>query len=239
MKKLTLTLLALMLALTLALPAFGETVQTGDNRLQVHGTATVSLKADQATIEIGAQTRGKTVADAHAANIAIMEKVIADLGKLGIAKEDIRTSQYNVYMEPDNSIYGAAESIISGSFVVNNMVFITIRDIALVSTAIDTAASAGANNIYNLTFQASRTADAYKEALGLAVNDAKDKAEVIALAIGRTLGGIVSAQASPIYSMPYGTYDRASFAAAEAKETPIISGDVSITAEVTLVFGLE
>src|SRR5699024_6059526 len=100
-------------------------------------------------------TRGKTVAEAHAENIRIMEQVIAELKELGVAEEDIRTSQYYVYFEPAGS-YGQTTPDGTGTYSVTNMLYITIRDISMVSQAIDIASAAGANNVYNLMFQSSK-----------------------------------------------------------------------------------
>ena len=235
MKKFIVALLALTLALALSIPALAE-----DNgpRLVVTGSATVALPADSATIEIGAQTRGRTVGEAHRENGRIMEDVIREMEKFGVSKEDIRTSQFYVYFEQNNSVYTAAENLIGGSYTVTNMVYITLRDITRVSEAIDAAAAVGANNIYNLTFQSSKSSEGYNQALKRAVEDAEAKAQVLAEASGKTLGDIILIESNDTYGAPYGIQNRADFAGEAAVNTPILSGDVSIGAFVTLTFAL-
>lgn len=238
MKKIISSLIALALLMALSIPALAESPAVKEHDLIITGTATVALQADMATIELGAQTRGRTVAEAHKENAGIMEQVIAEMEKLGVKKEDIRTSQYYVYFEQDSSVVNAAERLISGSYSVTNMLFITIRDITRVSDAIDAAAAVGANNVYNLTFQSSKSAEAYHQALKRSVDDARAKAEVLALATGQTLGDIIRVESVESYGMPYGIVNRENFAGEADWKTPILSGDVSVTANVTLTFEL-
>lgn len=238
MKKLTTALIAAVLALALVLPTLAEEGNGGT--LVVTGTATVSLQADTATLEIGAMTRGHSVADAQKENTAIMKKLVAEMERLGVAKEDIRTIQFYVYYEQGDSVVGTTSRLISGSYTVTNMVSITIRDIAKASEVIDAAASVGANNIYGLTFQSSKAAEAYHQALRRAVEDAKAKAQVLAEASGKTLGGATKVETKEAFDAPYGIMNRDSFAGTgSAASTPILSGDVSVTANVTMTFGLE
>lgn len=239
MKKTLGILLILALVLTLGLPALAEGNLPAKPQLVVNGTATVSLEADLASIEVGAQTRGQSVSEAHQANAAIMESVIAELARLGIDKKDIRTTQYNVYFEPDYSLMSAAGQPQSGNYTVTNMLSITIRDISQVSVAIDTAAKAGANNVYSLMFQSTKSGEAYKEALEKAVADGKEKAQVLAAAAGNTLGGIVKVASGESYGGPYASYMGDYTGAGAEKATPILSGDVSVSATVTLTFELD
>ncbi|HSK69724.1 MAG TPA: SIMPL domain-containing protein [Candidatus Limnocylindria bacterium] len=234
MRKTLTALLALALTLALAVPALAQETAPARNALVVTGSATVSLQADTATIELGAQTRGRTVAEAHAENIRIMEKVIAELEKLGVAKEDIRTSQYYVYFEPAGA-YGQTSPDAPGMYSVTNMLYITLRDINKVSQAIDIASAAGANNVYNLMFQSSKADEAYQRALRNAVEDARTTAQTLASATGNTLGEIVRIEASQNFGIPFAAQNRMALDSAQAS-TPIISGDVSVTASVTLTF---
>ena len=235
MKKIITPVLALIMVLALSLPGFSETQQ---NVIVVTGTATVSLKADYAAIEIGATTRGETVGEAQKENIAIMEQVVAEMSKLGIAREDIHTTQFSVWFDqysPDPvSIQNRG-----GSYTVTNMVYITIRDIDKISTVIDAAAAAGTNNIYNLMFKASNSDEAYATALERAVENGRAKAAVLAEATGKTLGGIIRVEANDYPGQMFGMQNSDYVASPMDKETPILSGDVSIVANVVLTFSLD
>lgn len=236
MKKIIISTIALALLLTLALPGLAE---TQPNVLVVTGNATVSLQADIATIEIGAMTRGITVSEAQKENAGIMEKVISETEKLGIAREDIKTSQFSVWYDQYNTDTSASDSQSGGSYSVTNMVFITIRDIEKISAVIDGAAAVGANNIYNLTFQASKSDEAYAKALKRAVEDGIAKAKVLAEATGKTLGVIARVEANDYFGGQYGSENSLNMSGAMDSKTSILTGDVSIVANVILTFGLE
>ena len=239
MKKILTVLLSLALILGLSLPALAQTAPDDSATLVVSGTSTISLQADMATVELGTQTRGRTVGEAHQENARIMEAVIAALEGAGVVKEDISTSSYYVYFEPDGSMMGTVSNLISGSYVVTNMLFVTIHDVEKVSQAIDVASTAGANNIYSLTFQSSKSKDAYNQALASAVEDARSKAEVLAAATGKTLGSLVKADSNDLYATPYDASMREQYAGEMDKATPIVAGNVFVTANVVLTFNLD
>ena len=93
MKKITALILATMLMLSLGLSALAE---NDDMLLTVTGTASVSLPADGATMQLGAVTRGDTVAEAQAENDKTLQGVLNALKELGIDEKDMTTSTYNV-----------------------------------------------------------------------------------------------------------------------------------------------
>lgn len=239
MKKLTVLLTALVLILSLSAPALAEKDVDEMSKIVITGNATVALTADMATLDLGAQTRARTVGEAHKENAQAIEAILKALKELGIPEKDIRTSSYFVYFEPDFSVTGAVERLLNGSFSVTNMLQVVIRDVDLVSKAIDVAAEAGANAINGINFQSTQANEAYNKALQRAVDDARVKAEVLAQAAGGELGAIVKMEANELYGMPYGIVNRVDFETKEAAGTPILSGDVSVTANVVITFELK
>ncbi len=235
MKKLLTSFLLLALILTLAVPALAE---GGVPRLTVTGSATVSIDADYATIELGTVTRGESAQEAQRENDKIMTEVIAALKELGIKEEDIRTSNFSVHMEQaDYAPYSEARAL--PPYVVNNMLNVTIKDLSLVPKVIDTAASKGVNNVYSLIFQASKNAEANKQAITLAVKDARARAEIMAEAAGKTLGELREMSIPSDYGPMYAAKENLAMAVGGDAGTPIISGKVSVYAEVTMVFELK
>lgn len=240
MKNTLITILALALTLSLlALPALADDA-VEEGRIKVSSSGTLTLKADYAIIEIGASSRARTVNEAHKASMDIMDQIIAELAKLGIVREDVKTSQYNIYFEQD---YSASSTSLKpvGFYNVTNMLLIHVRDISKVSQVIDTATSAGANNMYSLSFRSSREDEAYLEALAKAVENAKVKAQVLAVAAGGSLGQVLSIESHDYQSgMPYMNFSaKDAYTGGEAASTPILSGDILITANVILEFKLK
>jgi len=230
-KKLSASLLAFVLVLTLSVTGFAQSAAAG---LTVTGQATVSIDADYATIEIGAMTRGNTAREAQGENDRIMQDVIGALKELGIQEEDIRTSMFSIYTDQAVEYGLSSGAPVMPPYVVTNMIYVTIRDIGLLSGVIDAAADKGANNVYSLTFQASENTEATQQAITLAVKNARDKAAMLAEAAGITLGELLEIQAPMTYADLY--MARESYAMSSDHGTPIISGRVAVSAEVTLVF---
>ncbi|MDI9521184.1 MAG: SIMPL domain-containing protein [Bacillota bacterium] len=234
MKKIITALLVFTLIFSLTLTAFAE----DEGKLTVPGSYTVLLQADTATIEIGARTQAKTVAKAQEENNAIMDALIKKLTEMGYTSDDIRTTQFYIGFEQDYSYSSLSQQNENDNFVVTNMIAVTVRDLSKLSQVIDAAAAAGANNAYNLTFSSSKTKEAYYEALKLAVEDAAEKAKVLAQAGGRELGEILTMEASDGFR-DYGFENRMVFAEDSAKATPILPGNLSLTANVSITFELK
>lgn len=234
MKKISALILALALALTLSLPAMAE---EDDRQISVTGSATVSIDADFATIEVGATTRGNSAHEAQKANDKIMQDVIAALAALGVKGEDVRTSMFSIYMDQSVPYGMASDAPVQPPYVVSNMLYITIKDLGKVTEVIDAAAEKGANNVYSLTFQANKNLEANREAINLAVKDAQMKAEILAEAAGKTLGDVIRISFPMVSDNLYSFKQNLSMAEGNAGGAPILSGKVAVTAEVTMVFG--
>lgn len=237
MKKIFAAMLVLTLLFTLSLPVIAEETAS-PGKLTLSGSYTVILQADTATIEIGARTLNKTVTKAQEENNKIMDKVIKQLAELGFTGNDVRTTQFYIGFEPDYSYSGYAQQAENGNFAVTNMISVTVRDLSKLSQIIDSAAQAGANNAYNLTFSSSKTKEAYHEALKLAVADATEKAQVLAQAGGRELGEILVMEASEGYQ-GFMAEKSLMYTGGEGDATPILPGVTNLTANVSITFVLK
>jgi uncharacterized protein YggE len=233
MKRIVSLILGVALLCTLSFGALAEGKQ-----ITVTGTATVSLAADTCTIQLGTSTRALTVAEAQQQDDQTITAVIKALRDTGISEKDIVTSQYNVMAEIPYQDYGTIKPA-APVYSVTNMLFVTIRDMSKVSQAIDVATKAGANQIYGLTFSSSKDAEAYTKALQRAVEDAMNKGKVLAEASGKTLGSLQSISATSYAGDPYGIRNSMEMMDAGAKSSTIVSGDVTVSADVTLIYSFE
>ena len=112
-------------------------------------------------------------------------------------------------------------------------VTVVVRDLTRLPSLLDAALEAGANNVYSLSFQSSEETSAYEQALKAAAQDALRKAALMAQAIGREAGVTLSLTEVSNAGSVYTT--RNEFALDSALETPIESGMLSVSAEVTAV----
>lgn len=227
-------ILALSLVLSLSLPALAAQDAA---LVTANGSATVSLMADTATIQIGASTRKPSVREAQEINDGIMNAVLEALINAGIPKEDIATSMYNVSASQYDP-YGTPEER-RLQYEVSNILYVTIRDMTKLSAAIEAATAAGANSIYGLSFSSSKNQEAYDRALTRAVEDAARKAAVLAKALGRELGDLVSIGNEQTFAGGYGVSNSMEMLDKQDVRAMIVSGDASVSANITATYKLK
>ena len=220
-----LLLVAIALGGTLKLGgAKGTTSTTGSGGITVTGDGTVNTVPDRAEFSFGVHTESATAAVALGANGALMTKVIDAIEKAGVAKGDIQTSQ--VSLSPQTSADGKR---ITG-YAADNTVTVTIRDLGSAGAVVDAAVAAGANEVSGPNLTSSDQTVLYRQALKLAMADAKAKAEAIASGGGVSLGGVTTVvEGGTPTLLP---------AAAAGKATPISPGTEQITATVTVTYAI-
>ncbi len=241
MKRMLTVFAAVLMMVCLAVPALAE---DGKPVIQVTGSAVVSLAADTASIQIGVNTRKESVREAQQENAGLMAAVIEAIKGAGVDEKDIMTSQFNVYSGYE---YGAdimGRETRTPYYEVQNNVTVTMHDLSLVGAVLDAAMEAGANTTYGITFSSTQANEAYLKALARAVEDAMNKAQVLAGAAGVKVGPLLrinAAQNSVSYARDaYGIANSYDYAAKMAGAgTSISSGDISISAEVVLEYAIE
>jgi uncharacterized protein YggE len=200
----------------------------------VTGSGKVYLTPDIAYITIGVHTEGENAAEAVAANNAQAQEVIDALLAQGIAERDIQTTNFSIYPQQEFDSEGKPTGTIK--YIVDNSVFVTVRDITNVGDVLDAAVKAGANSISGIQFDVADKTAALSEARQAAVADAGVKAEELASAAGVTLGDVqtiseyTTGGPQPMYDM------RAAAPMAEAASVPIQTGQMLLTVEVNMVY---
>ncbi len=240
MRKIMVCLLSVLLAFALAMPALA---QENERVMRVNGSATVSLAADTATIQIGVNTRKDTVREAQSENARLMAAVMQAIKDAGVDEKDIVTSQFNVFSNFDYEIDSFGKEIRKLHYEVQNNVSVTIHDLTMIGTLLDAAMDAGANTSYGITFSSTKQNEAYLKALARAVEDAQQKAQVLAAAAGVELGQltqITTGQNTVVFGRDaYGISNTYSYDAKAAAGTSITSGDVSVMADVVLEYSFK
>ena len=202
-------------------------------RVIVVGEGSVTVTPDYARISSGVTTSAKTVKEAGDTNAKIMTNIIQTLVDAGIAKKDIRTSQFSiepVYVSPTPP--GGPK--LSG-YRVANQVNVTIHQIAQVGDILDRLVKAGATDAGSITFLVSDREKTLDQAREAAFTNARHKAELYAHAAGVNLGHIAwiteSSDVAPIL-------DGEVRAMKPAERMPIEVGENTITARVTVGFDI-
>jgi uncharacterized protein YggE len=175
-------------------PALAQDTTPAAGTVTVVGEGMVSIEPDMATATVGVDVVAPGVREAVNEARDVMQTVLDALSEAGIAEEDIQTSGYNIWADRN---FGGMDMMGEGSreqvrYHVNNMVTVTIRDLDNVSTILDVAIEAGANNIYGVNFSLEDPTVVESEAREKAVANALAKAQELATLTGAEVGRVIS-----------------------------------------------
>lgn len=204
------------------------------NAIHVSGTGSASAQANQATVILGVITEDPSASEAVEDNAVLMNAVIDAIKGLDIPEDKIETVTYSLTTNYDWEI----RQVIG--YRVTNMVKVELDDPKIVGEVIDTAAQAGANNIQGISFGLSDDVveGLRNDAYVLALEDAREKADLIAGTLELQITGVLSVSESTYY--PYQPYRAIAEAAYEvAAPTPILEGALSVSVTVQVSFSFQ
>lgn len=218
------------LPLTLALCLSGAAlVAQTTASVTATGTATIYVQPDQAQLTVSVTTQGPTATAAGQQNanvtVAVTKAITSALGSSGT----LQTVSYSVYPQYGN---GAQSSTIVG-YSATNSFQVTMTNLTLIGSIIDTANQAGATSVGNLTLGLQNPAPALQQALTAASKLALANAVAIASGLGRATGSVISAQQSSSFAPVVAGVSTA------APTTPVQAGPVSVSATVTVTVQLQ
>ena len=243
MKKQAMFTLAIVLVAGLLLSACGniQSQQSGsvptDRFIRVSGAGEVTVVPDMAYINIGVHSEADDVTTALSTNNEQATKLSDALKAAGIDAKDIQTTNFNVYPMTQYDNMGQPTGM---KYDVDNTVYITVRNLANLGKLLDTAISAGANNIYGISFDISDKETALTQARDLAIKDAEAKAQSVASVAGVTLGDIISIDVStPTYSQPYFGFGTGKGAGGLETSVPVSAGQIVVSYTATLNYAIK
>jgi uncharacterized protein YggE len=229
MKKINTMFWGLMLILAVSFPVFAE--ENNVSKLIVQGEGKVIAAPDMATIVLGVQTFNASASGAAAENARLMNETIASLRSVKIAEKDIQTSSFSLKTVPQEEHIALKEMPKDKEFVATNQVTVRLNNIRDVGEVLDAAVSAGSNSIQEVNFDIRDPQPKKDNALTLAIEDARRKAEVAAAAAEMKLGKVLE------ISEGYGYVSAAAKSAVFSNvATPIQPGELEVTATVTMTY---
>jgi len=206
--------------------------------LSVAGQGRLSVKPDEAVVELGVVTNGKTAKEAQEANNRLMDQVLAAL-KTVVAEKDLQTSGLRLDPQYDYS-EKQPEPRITG-YRAENRLQVTVRDVDLVGKVIDLAVSAGINDINYVRFQVAGDEEVRNRALAAAVKDARAQADAVAGALGKQVVDVVRVEVlntnlpAPLLE---GGYAIRTAAQDLQVATPVEPGEMEVEARVQVIYQL-
>lgn len=212
-----------------------------EDRFSVVGSGSVYAKADIANIQIGFRSGvKKTAAEATTEATTKMNEIIKALKKLNIEDKDIKTSDYN--LNPSYKWTETKGQELVGYEVYQNLT-LKVRDLDKIGDVIARTTEQGANQVGNVNFTIDDEYELKNQAREMAIEKAKEKAELIAKQSGMKLGKIKSVYENTVSAPELARYSNAKMTlevadqAAGGLATPTIqSGQNEVKVEVTLVY---
>lgn len=214
----------------------GTGTQPPQRTLNVTGTGKAYLTPDIAYINIGVHTEGKDAAEAVGSNNSQSLKVADALKKFNIDPKDIQTTNFSIFPQQQVDQNGKVTGV---NYMVDNTVFVTLRDISKLGDVIGAAVNAGANSINSIQYDASDRSSALSEARKAAVNDALAQAKELASASGVTLGDIQTINGYTGQPVPVFEAKGYGGGAAAPATVPVSPGQMVLTLDVNVVFEIK
>lgn len=221
--------LTLILVAALTVPTFA----TAESRrlITVSGEGRVDVAPDMALVTLGVTSEAKTTAAAMGETSEKMTALLAYLEGLGIDGPNVQTNQLSLHPRYDSRSSGPA--VISG-YVATNTVSVRLLDLDQAGVVLDGVLESGANQFQGLQFTLQDDSAARDEARRRAVADARARAELYAEAAGVGLGPLMTlTEAGGHNPQPMVMMESAMRG---GDVMPIAEGELSIVAQVTMVY---
>lgn len=216
------------LAVLLPRPAFAQEQML--RTLTVTGVGEVDIPTSLSEVRLGVEVQAQTAEAAQQEAARRSSSLVAFLQSRNV--DELQTTGVNLY--PRYS-YETGQEMVVGYTASNAVSFQLPTE--EVGDLLDRSVEAGATRIEGVSFMATEEAiaDAQQDALREATSMAQDQADVVLSTLGLTRRDVVSIQINGAYApapMPM-FYEAAQFADRSAT-TPVLGGDQTIQASVTL-----
>lgn len=199
------------------------------------GEAVVRRAPDQAFVTVAVESRARSPRDAQRQNAETMTLVRQRLAATSIPKDAMRTLGYNIQQEFD---YVDGRRLSRG-YVARNAIEVRVDAIDRTGEILDVAVEAGATAVTSVRFDLKDRAGAEREALRLAVVDARARADAAAAGVGLRVERVLRIDDTPQPRfMPQRGMAMMAREAADAAPTPIEGGELEIRAQVTLIVSI-
>ncbi len=166
----------------------------------------------------------------------VVNKITEAVKTFGIKDADIKTSNLSIYQEEESYWEDGVQKRRKGQWRVSNNIEVTLREVDNASQLADILTKNGATNVYGPMLTLDDTQKAGDGLLSSAIDDAKEKAKIMAEAVGGSLGEVVSVVEG---SSPTSVYRTMSEMGGGGGGTPIEPGSSMVSKTVVVSFRLK
>ncbi len=222
----------------LAIPTGSALAEDGrPGVVRVDGQGQVTAQPDMARVTLGVEARRPVLAEARTTVTAAVDRLLALTRELGIDPKYVNATGLQV--RPDYTWNEQARKQELQGYVVSRQVDVELRNLDKLGTLMERAVSVGANQVGGPSLDSTRRKELERQAMALAVQDARLNAEILARAAGAELGAVRTLNASsappqvPMYRMAADMP-----AAAPPPEATYQAGDMTFAASVSAEYAL-
>lgn len=229
----SLMLIAALVLTACATSALAQGEESKLRTLTVNGTGKTYLTPDIAYVSIGVHTEDANASKAVASNNTQSQEVAEALSDFKIDPKDIQTTNFSIYPQQE---YDQEGKVTGTRYIVDNTVFVTLRDLDKLGEVLNAAVTAGANSINSIQFDVEDKTEALSGARKAAVGNALTQAEELAAAAGVELGEV---QTITTYSVgtPIPVFEGKGGGAMVAEASvPVSPGQMILTVDVNIVY---
>ncbi|MBI4444448.1 MAG: SIMPL domain-containing protein [Acidobacteria bacterium] len=219
--------------------AFGqkEVAEPAENSvLTVHGTGEFSVSPDLATVRLGVTKQSSNAQKTQQQINEVSQKIFDAILALGVSKENIQTSNFMLFPVYDSR---PGEPQIVG-YRGSNIITVKVQRLARIGPVVDIALEAGANQFEGIQFDVQNDLEARRQALKIAVTEAKAKAQAIAEGLNVTLGKVIEVTEGGVTFLPPPMVTQMAAVRREADVGASISpGQTRVQAQVTIRYRID
>jgi uncharacterized protein YggE len=224
----------LILLLAVAAPASAQDVTLGPATVVTLGEGIVRVAADRAVMTLASETRGQTAAETQNLGNARMKAIQAAIDGLKLVGGQVTTT--GLMLSPNWAFVNNQRT--QQGYVGHHTITVKFDEPGRAGEVVAAAIGAGATDMSGIRFDRRDRRTLEQEALKLAVQDAKARADALAAGVGRVVDRIVRiAEEGAAVGTELGspaTFRAGVMAAAPVTDAPIAQGDVEIRARVVL-----
>lgn len=224
-------LILILLTALVVVPAHAaETVRT----IAVSGEGVVTVVPDQARLTLSVSETHTSAERARERVEDIVSEVLDALDDEGIEKADIRSS--GTALQPRYRWDNTSRTQVFEGYSASRDIEVLIRNLDDLGEVLEAATTLGVSQISSPRLVSSRADSARREALTLAFDDARARAELLAKAADLDLGEPLSIDTDTSVPRPPMPMLRMAADSAEANSAPVEPGEMEIRTHIRVVF---
>lgn len=167
---------------------YAQEASDSPRTVRVTGESSVSLAPDQATVRFGIVTQAETAEEARAQNATAAKGAMNTVRELGIADEKMRMA--SLRLQPRHEYNRDTQTHEETGYEATRQVVVVLSDLEQLPRLVTRVVQSGANRLEGIEYGLSDRTSVRNEALQKAARSAREKAELLAEALGATVGRV-------------------------------------------------